>query len=127
MKATLKTVAAAAAVTLALPTAAMADQGETGGKSVNSAQVANGSCVGFVPGPNGEITTPYLKSASKVQRVHNKNGAFSMCHFDVPAQQTPASIRVTEGFTCHVSGVPTNESVMQVSPGGRGLLLCRVD
>ncbi|MBS7670802.1 hypothetical protein [Croceicoccus gelatinilyticus] len=127
MKATLKIVAAAAAATLALPTAAMADKPEVSGKAVNSANVANGDCTGFVPGPNGEITTPYLKSASKVQRVHNKNGAFSMCHFNVPAEQKPASMRVKEGFTCTVSGVPTNESIMQVSPGGRGMLLCRTN
>ena len=127
MKATLRIVAGAAAASLTFPTIAMAEKPEVGGKSVNSAQIANGDCTGFVPGPNGEFTTPYLKSASKVQRVHNKNGAFSMCHFDVPDEQTPASMRVKEGFTCTVSGVTTNDSIMQVSPGGRGMLLCRTN
>ena len=99
--------------------------------SEHAAAVVNGGgCTGFVPTEDGKVDTKALiKSVQVVHRVHVGGGQmFAMCQFDVPDGLVPASVRTSEGFACAVSldGDVTRDSTMQVTPGGRGYLLCRL-
>lgn len=95
------------------------------------------TCKGFVPDENGAIIrgsdgkplAAYLLFAKRVHRVRSGSGVYTaICSFDVPDDVTPASVRTAQGFGCglRIDGRVTLDSRMQVTPGGRGLLVCRL-
>lgn len=100
--------------------------------SENAAEVEinETSCTGAVPTEEGVISasTLLIGVESRVQLVKTSGGkSFLMCKFDVPAEMTPSSKRSAKGFGCTVDGKRTTDSQMLVSPGGRGMLVCRND
>ena len=102
------------------------------GEANNAAIVVQGeACTSAVPTEDGRITraNTFVDPDGRTQRVETSSGnAFLMCHFTVPAHLKPPAKRTAEGFGCRVGqdGVRTTETQILVSPGGRGMMVCRL-
>lgn len=124
-------IAMVSALLTSVPSAHAANAASEKASEKAAISVSGGSCTGFVPTEQGELDRNALiqNSAHKVHRIHSSGGGFfAMCQFDVPEDLVPASVRTAEGFGCVVNaaGDRTTESKMQVTPGGRAMLLCRL-
>ena len=116
---TITTLAAALSIAaMPLPAAA---------QSENAAIVTqNFGCRGFIPTETGEVGE-IISTAERAQSVRTKSGNSKLtCHFTVPDDLVPSSVRIAEGFLCRVQGELTDETSMSVTPGGKGKLTCQV-
>ncbi|WP_156500479.1 hypothetical protein [Croceicoccus bisphenolivorans] len=88
------------------------------------------SCLTAVPTEAGKITSAFTATDAKVQRVELGSGQIMViCHFDVPEALVPDSKRKASGFGCRdfITNKRTEDTQLLVSPGGRGVMICRVD
>lgn len=82
-------------------------------------------CTGFVPGPNGELTFPLLRTYDS-HLVVNGGWATLSCHFDIPDAQLPSKGVKSSAVTCDIPGYGfADETRMSASPGGRAVGTCR--
>lgn len=95
-------------------------------QSDNAAIVTqNFGCRGFVPTETGEVGA-LISTGERAHSVVTKSGNRKLtCHFSVPEDLTPSSVRKAEGFNCRIKGELTQVTSMSVTPGGKGKLTCQ--
>ena len=92
-----------------------------------SAAVKGDQCTGFIPTSDGGIG-PLITTTKGAHRVVTSSGVGILsCQFKVPRSEAPPRLRTARGFTCTVDGVPTNDTKMLLNPGGRALLVCKIN
>lgn len=92
-----------------------------------AAVIRDEGCTGFIPTADG-LPGPLITTTKGHHRVVTSSGvAMLSCHFDIPRSEAPPRPRTAQGFKCRVDGVWTNKTTMLVSPGGRGLLVCKIN
>lgn len=94
--------------------------------SSNAAVITReGGCTGFVPTASGGIGAALISDALQVQ---TKSGIVTMtCHFDIPEGFEPARTTRAVGIACGTFAGFTTDARMTASPGGRALLVCRIN
>lgn len=124
MKATFRLSAATAALIglaglTAIPvTPALAD-------SDNAATVIHeGGCT-LLAADSGLPNTLFTEDSHAV--VTNDGNTVLTCRFDIPEGDEPGSAIVNEGFLCGTYAGATNDSRSVATPGGRAILVCRIN
>jgi hypothetical protein len=97
----------------------------------NAASVSEGfGCGGFVPDADGNFPGDGFIFTSETHSVisNPKKGSKTtlMCHFDIPEELIPDSIRKSTGFLCLTFLGTTTDSKMLATPDGDATLTCRV-
>jgi hypothetical protein len=93
------------------------------------ASVSEGfGCGGFVPDEDGNFPGDGFLGTNESHSVISKKGmkVTLQCHFDVPEELIPDSVRKASGFSCGTFLGLTTDSRMLVTPGGDAVLTCRV-
>jgi len=117
-----------AAAVLGLAGAALVSATPAFAASENAAEITmNKSCTGFVPTADGGIG-PLIGTVDGHHRVITSSGnKILSCQFDIPDELVPDTTRSATGFGCGVNGSTTTDSRMLATPGGRAILVCKVN
>lgn len=92
-----------------------------------AAVIRDEGCTGFIPTADGGVG-PLITTVKGHHRVVTSSGvAILSCHFDIPRSEAPPRPRTAQEFNCRVDGVWTRKTTMLVTPGGRGLLVCKIN
>lgn len=88
----------------------------------------DGICGGALPDQNGELTDVYFLGEANT-RVTKSGITTVTCHFSLPADIIPTGNLKASGFPCYTkedSGGLTHDTRLNISPGGRAVLTCRL-
>lgn len=86
----------------------------------------SGICYGQVPNRSGVLEGPILEGTLHVRS--NDSWTTMTCHFDIPAELTPAKATHASGFTCHIGPYgSTTDTRASASSGGSLVMSCRIN
>jgi len=124
----IKTYLGATAAVLGLAGASLLPATMALASSENAATVTKDKgCMGFVPSSDGGMG-PMIETTKGHHRVDTRSGVTVLsCQFDIPDSLTPASVTKATGFDCGAGGQVTTDSTMLATPGGRALLVCKIN
>jgi len=97
-------------------------------ESDNAAAVVKGeTCTGFITTADGKVESLITTNKGAHRVVTSSGVAILSCQFRIPRSEAPSRVRTARGFRCTVDGEPTTDTRMLVNPGGRALLVCKIN